>query len=37
MSEFFQGGKQVMKNLNTFSDKVARDPSSLTRGALRSQ
>jgi phospholipid/cholesterol/gamma-HCH transport system substrate-binding protein len=35
MDEFFSGGKIVMKNLNTFAEKVARDPSQIARGALR--
>jgi phospholipid/cholesterol/gamma-HCH transport system substrate-binding protein len=37
MAEFFQGGRQVMKNLNTFAEKVGRDPSVISRGMLKPQ
>lgn len=35
VSDFFAGGKLVLRNLNTFAEKVAKDPGMLTRGALR--
>jgi len=33
-SKFFEKGKDVMANFNKFAERVARDPSALTRGAL---
>jgi phospholipid/cholesterol/gamma-HCH transport system substrate-binding protein len=37
MDDFFSGGKVVLKHLNTFAEKIANDPSSIARGALRNR
>jgi hypothetical protein len=37
MNDFFSGGKVVLKHLNVFAEKIANDPSSLARGALRAR
>jgi hypothetical protein len=37
MNDFFSGGKVMLKHLNVFAEKIANDPSSLARGALRAR
>jgi phospholipid/cholesterol/gamma-HCH transport system substrate-binding protein len=37
VGDFFAGGKLVLKNFNTFAEKIARDPAAISRGVLQSK
>ena len=37
VADFFSGGRLLLRSFNTFAEKIAKDPSAISRGMLRPQ